>query len=469
MKKFRSDFLWGGACAANQCEGAWNKDGKGLSTIDVLSIDERHKDHVTLELRENVIYPSHKGNQFYEKYKEDIRLLAEMGFKCFRLSINWTRIFPNGDDEEPNELGLQFYENIFKECKKYNIEPLVTLSHCEMPLNLTKNYKGWANRKCIDFFVKYATTCFKRYKDLVKYWITFNEINFIFNIGYLYQNGGVNLEEGDNKRELLYQVAHNQLVANAKCVIECLEIIPGSYCNASLSSTICYPRSSDPLDYYEALKDMNEYQYGFLDVMCNGEYNYQWLNTIEKENLHIETEPEDFAILKKGTANYIPFSYYFSGLSIDRTAEVTSDRIHNNDNPYLDKTEWGFIVDPTGLRSACDVYFGRYNKPLFIVENGIAKCEELVDGTVHDDYRIDYFRNHINALHQAVDDGCDILGFTSWAPIDLISQGEGKMSKRYGFIYVDINDDGSGTGNRYKKDSFYWYKKVITSNGEDLD
>ena len=345
---------------------------------------------------------------------------------------------------------------------------MVTLSHCEMPLNLTKKYKGWANRKCIDFFVRYAVTCFERYKDLVKYWITFNEINFIFNTGYLYQNGGVNLEDGDNKKELIYQVAHNQLLANARCVIESQRIIPGSYCNASLSATICYPRTCDPLDYYESIVDMNEYQYGFLDVMCDGEYNYQWLNTIEKEQLHIETEPEDFVILRKGIGNYIPFSYYFSGISRDRSNSSRGDRTKNNDNPYLTKNDWGFIIDPDGLRNTCEVFYSRYRKPLFIVENGMAKQEELIDGTVHDDYRIEYLRNHIRSLHEAVDDGCDVMGYTTWAPIDLISQGGGIMSKRYGFIYVDLNDDGSGTGKRYKKDSFYWYKKVIETNGEEL-
>ena len=468
MKKFKEGFLWGGACSANQCEGAWDKDGKGLSIIDVLSIEEHNQDQVALKLQEGLNYPSHKGNGFYEKYKEDIALLAEMGFRCFRLSISWSRIFPNGDDEKPNEAGLQFYENVFKECRKYNIEPLVTLSHCEMPLHLTKEYKGWANRKCIALFVKYAVTCFERYKGLVRYWITFNEINFIFNKGYLYQNGGVNLEEGDNKRQLLYQVAHNQLVANAKTVIECLRIDPQNYCNASISSTLCYPRTCDPLDYFEAIKDMNEYQYGFLDVMCNGTYNFQWLNTIEKEGLHIEAELSDYEILKKGTGNYIPFSYYFSGISKDRNDTGENQRTRNNDNPYLSKNEFGFIIDPDGLRNACNVYYGRYNKPLFIVENGLAKKEKLVDGTVHDDYRIRLLKDHILAMHKAVDDGCDVLGFTTWAPIDLISQGGGIMSKRYGFIYVDLNDDGTGSGERFRKDSFYWYKNVIASNGEEL-
>lgn len=471
----RKDFLWGGAVAANQCEGAYLEEGKGLSTADLLNKETYGKDSLPLEINPNEFYPTHEAIDFYHSYKEDIALMGEMGFKCFRLSIPWSRIFPNGDDEEPNELALRHYDDVFDQCSKYGIEPLVTLSHCEMPLALLKKYNGWKNRKVLELFVKYARTCFERYKDKVKYWITFNEINFIFMPGFLYQNGGVILGEDENKLEVQYQVAHNQLVANAMCVKLCHEIIPDSLIGAMVEGSLGYYREPNPSEIFMSLQDNNQYSYAFLEVLCNGDYPYYWKNAMKQKNLHIISEANDFDILKKYTVDYIPISYYNSRMSVDLTT-VDLDSEYGRElfkNPLLKSTDWGMTIDPIGLRITLNDFYGRYKKPLFIVENGLGAKDVLVKEngryTVHDDYRISYIRDHLEQMKLASDDGVDILGFTAWGCIDLVSQSKGEMSKRYGFIYVDINDDGSGTRNRYKKESFDWYKKVIETNGNNME
>lgn len=472
MKNFPEQFLWGGAISANQSEGAFHEDGKGLSTADLLCKETYGKDEMKLELDPDYYYPCHTAIDFYHTYKEDIQLFSEMGFKCFRLSIPWSRIFPNGDDEQPNEKALRHYDDLFDECHKYGIEPLVTLSHCEMPVALLKKYGGWKNRDIIDIFVRYAETVFKRYRNKVKYWITFNEINFIFMKGFLYQNGGVILREGDNMKQLQYQVAHNQFVANAKCVKLCHEIIPGSYISAMMEAAIAYQPTCNPADVFKTLSSNQEYTYAYLDVLLKGEYPYYWLNRIEKENLKIDMRPEDLQIIKEGTGDYIPFSYYMSRMPVELDKVDLSDSSGSTifENPYLETSEWGWSIDPIGLRIVLNDFYTRYGKPLFIVENGLGANDILTeDYKVHDDYRISYLRKHIEQLRLAIDDGVKVLGYTTWGCIDLVSQSMGEMSKRYGYIYVDLNNDGTGTGNRYRKDSFYWYKKVIETNGNDLE
>lgn len=473
MKRFPKNFLWGGAVAANQCEGAYLEDGKGLSTADLLCRETYGSDELELEINPQYYYPCHEGIDFYHTYADDIKLLAELGFKTFRISIPWSRIYPNGDDDSPNEAGLIHYDKVLDECIKYDIEPIVTLSHCEMPLNILQKYGGWKNRKCIDYFVKYAETVFKRYKDKVKYWITFNEINFIFMKGFLYQNGGVILrnKDLDKKRELQFQVAHNQLVASARCVKLCHEIIPESYISAMVEGSLSYTKTCNPEDILSTLFDNNEYSYAFLEVLMNGEYPYFWNRTIEKEQLKIVTEEKDFYDLKEGTCDFIPFSYYFSRLVLkDQDLDINAFGRSMYRNPYLKETEWNTPIDPIGLRIILNDFYLRYHKPLFIVENGLGAVDELTgDFKIHDTYRIDYLKKHIEQIQLAIDDGVEVMGYTSWGCIDLVSQSKGEMSKRYGFIYVDINDDGSGTAQRYKKDSFYWYQKVISTNGKDLD
>ena len=465
MKKFRDDFLWGGAVAANQCEGAWQEDGKGMTTTDYLSMDRYMKDNVDFTLEEGKYYPSHEAINFYHRYEEDIRLFKECGFKCFRFSIAWARIFPNGDDETPNEKGLEHYRKIVDCCRSNGIEPLITLSHTETPATLIEKYGGWRNRKLVDFFEKYAKTCFEAFPD-VKYWISFNEINFIFEEGMLYQNGGVILNEDDNKLELIYQCAHNQLLASAKANKLAYEMIDGVYINSMIEGSIAYPQSCKSSDMLDCLKENYRITYSYLDAMCKGKYPQIWNSDMEKNSLHIYTETEDFEIISKYPGNYIPLSYYYNRMC-DPVARKEGKKPMKN--PYQEQSEWGHNIDAEGLRISLNDFYIRYNLPLLIVENGIGMNEVLENNTVHDYKRIDFLKAHIEQMHLAVDDGCDVLGYTMWAPIDIVSQSRGEMSKRYGLIYVDKNNDGTGTLNRYKKDSFYWYKKVIESNGEIID
>ena len=469
MKKFPKNFLWGGAVAANQCEGAYLEDGKGLCTADLLSKDLYGKNTLPLEIDESKFYPCHTAIDFYHTFREDIALFAEMGFRCFRFSIAWSRIYPNGDDDQPNQKGLQHYREVIDCCHEYGIEPLITLSHTENPVGLIRKYNGWKNRKLVDLFEKYARTCFEAFPD-VKYWITFNEINFIFMPGMLFQNGGVILEEGENMLEVQYQVAHHQLLASAKAVKLCHELIPASYIGAMAEGSVGYARSSDPNDVWFSFNDNQQYSYSFMDVLVHGEYPYTWLRKIEKEGLNIVMEDNDLDVLKEGTVDYIPISYYNNRMSVDFAAfdPETEEGRAMWKNPYLKETQWGQSIDPLGLRIALNSFYSKYRLPLFIVENGLGAKDVLDNGTVHDEYRIDYLREHIRELRNAIDDGVEVLGYTSWGPIDLVSQSKGEMSKRYGYIYVDLDDDLKGTGKRYKKDSFYWYKKVIESNGEEL-
>ena len=464
MEKFREDFLWGGAVAANQCEGAWNEDGKGMTTTDYLSMDKYMKDSVDFTIEEGKYYPSHEAIDFYHRYEDDIKLFAECGFRCFRFSIAWARIYPNGDEEVPNQKGIEHYRKVIDCCRSHGIEPLITLSHTETPAALITNYGGWRNRKLVDFFERYAKTCFEAFCD-VKYWITFNEINFIFEEGMLYQNGGVILQENDDKLELIYQCAHNQLLAAAKANRLAYEIIPDVYINAMMEGSLAYPQSCRSEDIFNCFKENEQITYSYLDAMCKGKYPRFWGKDMAEKGLKIYTEEEDFEIIRKYPGNYIPLSYYYNRMC-DPAARAEHRRPMNN--PYQKKTEWNANIDAEGLRITLNEFRLRYDMPMFIVENGIGESEVLEDGTVHDDQRINFQREHIWQMHLAVDDGCDVRGYTMWAPIDIVSQSRGEMSKRYGLIYVDKNNDGSGTLNRYRKDSFYWYKKVIASNGEDL-
>ena len=467
MKKFRKDFLWGGAVAANQCEGSWNEDGKGADTSDFLYFGNYSANDVVFKIDESKYYPTHKAIDFYHTYKEDIKLMAEMGFKCFRFSIAWSRIFPNGDEDAPNEEGLKHYEDVISTCKSYGIEPLITLSHTETPVGLIQKYGGWRNRKLIQFFNHYTETCFKRF-DNVKYWITFNEINFIFADGMLFQNGGVTLNNGENIKELCYQVLHNQLVANARSIKICHKYIPDAYINAMMEGGVSYSESCKPEDMIATLKDNQNYTYAFLDILINGKYPYSMLREIEQEGYNIETTPQDYLDIKEGTGNYIPLSYYSTRLTSEEIAKEITNK--NHPNPFTEKTQWGWTIDAIGMRYVLNDYYQRYNVPCFIVENGLGAKDELTqDNKIHDEYRIKFMRENIKQMHLAVDDGVEVLGYTMWSAIDLVSQSKGEMSKRYSFIYVDINDDGTGSQKRIRKDGFDWYKRVIKSNGENLD
>ena len=480
------DFLWGGALAAHQFEGGVLNTTKGLSVADVMTAGAHG---VPREITDGVIkgkyYPNHIGIDFYHHYKEDIAMFADMGFKCFRTSIAWTRIFPLGDEEQPDEEGLQFYDDVFDELLKYGIEPVITLSHFEMPYHLAKEYGGFMNRKTVDFFVKFAEVCFKRYKNKVKYWMTFNEINnqmnFVNDI-YGWTNSGSHFGNYDNPEEAMYQCAHHTLVASAKAVKIGKEINPDFLIGNMISMVPFYPYSCSPKDQLLAQQLMHD-RFFFSDVQCRGHYPAYALKMFERKRFNINITDEDkkalsegtVEILAKGTVDYVGFSYYMSNTvnsnsirDVSTTTDGSSE--HSVKNPYIKETDWGWAIDPEGLRYVLNQFYERYELPMFIVENGfgaIDKKEE--DGSCHDSYRIDYLRAHIEQMKKAVEeDGVNLMGYTPWGCIDCISFTTGEMKKRYGFIYVDRDNEGNGTLERSKKDSYEWYKKVIASNGEVL-
>ncbi|HID9092261.1 TPA: glycoside hydrolase family 1 protein [Enterobacter mori] len=462
MKTFPDDFLWGGAVAANQVEGAWREDGKGLSTSDV------QPQGVFGPVVERVAGDSGIKDvaiDFYHRYPEDIKLFAEMGFSCLRVSIAWTRIFPNGDEQVPNEAGLAFYDRLFDELAAHDITPLVTLSHYEMPWGLVKQYGGWGSRQTITFFERYARTVFARYGEKVKLWLTFNEINMSLHAPMT----GVGLPETSSKGEV-YQAIHHQLVASALAVKACHEIIPDAKIGNMLLGGLMYPLTCRPEDVLEALQENRAWQF-FGDVQCRGAYPGYMLRFFRDSGIQIDITEADREALKS-TVDFISFSYYMTGCVT--TDEELNQQARGNilsmvPNPHLASSEWGWQIDPVGLRTLLNVLWDRYQKPLFIVENGLgAKDEPDADGMVQDDYRISYLNDHLVQVREAIDDGVEVMGYTSWGPIDLVSASKAELSKRYGFIYVDRDDSGKGTLARSRKKSFYWYKEVIATKGASL-
>lgn len=483
--QLRKDFLWGGAISANQVEGAYTEDNKGLSVADIASFkpdvdvkDYKKHNTITEEMIEQAkrdpqveCYPKRRGIDFYHHYEEDIQLFAEMGFKSLRLSIAWSRLFPTGEELEPNQKAIEYYLSIFKTLKQYNIEPMVTLSHYEMPLALSEKYNGWVDRKLVDLFVKYAKVCFDAFGSYVKYWLTFNEIDSVGRHPFI--TAGI-IEEKCQQytmKEAIYQALHHQYVAAALATKLCHEMIPGSKMGCMLTKLTTYPNTCNPNDVLLALNsNLNNYYHA--DIQILGEYPRLYKKQLENDGIVIRKEKEDDALLKKYTSDYLAFSYYMSRTeSADDSKEQTSgNTIMGVKNPYLPSTDWGWQIDPVGLKISLLELQDRYNVPLIIVENGMGAHDELTeDGKIHDSYRIDYLKAHIQQSLEAVELGVDLFGYISWAPIDSISVSTSQMSKRYGYIYVDQDDLGNGTLKRYKKDSFYWYKEVIASNGEYLE
>ncbi|CAM3490264.1 6-phospho-beta-glucosidase [Streptococcus pluranimalium] len=478
MSKLREDFLWGGAVAAHQLEGGWQEGGKGISVADVMTA-ARHgvPCEITAGVLEGKYYPNHEAIDFYHRYKEDIALFAEMGFKCFRTSIAWTRIFPKGDELEPNEAGLQFYDDLFDECLKYGIEPVVTLSHFELPYHLVTEYGGFTNRKVIDFFVRFAEVVFKRYKDKVKYWMTFNEINNQANYQEdfaPFTNSGIVYKEGDDREAIMYQAAHYELVASARAVKIGHEINPDFQIGCMIAMCPIYPATCKPSDILMAQKAMQK-RYYFTDVHVHGFYPEHIIKYWERKGIEVDFTEEDRKDLLEGTVDYIGFSYYMSfAIDSHRDNNPHYDYLETEDlvkNTYVKASDWDWQIDPLALRITLNTIWDRYQKPMFIVENGLGAVDTPDEnGYVEDDYRIDYLRSHIETMNQAInEDGVELLGYTTWGPIDLVSAGTGEMKKRYGFIYVDLDNQGNGTLKRSKKKSFDWYKKVIASNGTDID
>jgi len=472
MKSFCENFLWGGATAANQLEGAWNVDGKGPSTNDMFTGGSHTVSRrITPVIEDHTFYPNHEAIDFFHHYKEDIALFAEMGFKVFRLSIAWSRIYPNGDDLEPNEAGLQFYDSVFEELHKYDIEPLVTISHYELPFALTQNYGGWQNRKLIDMYDRYAKTLFNRYKDTVKYWLTFNEINVATVPFGAYLSLGMILSDEENTDAVRFQALHHQLVASAKAVKSGHQINPDFKIGCMLAYMDIQPLTCDPKDVVLAQQkdQINNMLCG--DVQVRGYYPSFAKRYFEEHKIELAMEADDEQILREGCVDYYTFSYYMSNCeSADPDKEKSSGNLIGGlKNPYLKASDWGWQIDPIGLRWTLNHLYDRYQIPLMVVENGLGAVDTVLpDGSIHDDYRIDYIKLHIEQMREAVKDGVDLIGYTMWGPIDLVSASTGEMKKRYGFIYVDKQDDGTGTMARSRKKSFYWYKRVIESNGADL-
>ncbi len=472
---FKKDFLWGGATAANQYEGAWNVDGKGESVSDHCTNGTKtNPKRITRTIQKDTLYPSHEATDFYHHYKEDIALAHEMGFKVFRMSINWTRIFPTGMEEEPNEAGLQFYDNVFDELKKYKIEPMVTISHYEMPYALVDQINGWASRKCIDYFMNYCKVIFERYKDKVKYWLTFNEINAgTAPMGAVLSLGTAQGYEGPFmgvkvEPSLRYQALHHQLVASAKAVAYAHEHYPQFKMGSMNIFATMYPLTCDPSDVIACLKEMQKVNWFTSDVQVRGAYPYWTKRFFEENNIVIQKEDGDDEILLNGKVDYYTFSYYCSNCvtSKEPDEKTGGNMMGGVKNPYLKASDWGWQIDPQGLRYCLNELYSRYQIPLMIVENGLGAMDKVEeDGSIHDTYRIEYLKEHILAMQEAVDDGVDLMGYTPWGWIDVVSASTGEMAKRYGLVYVDKYDDGTGTLSRSRKDSFYWYQQVIKDNG----
>ena len=475
---FPKDFMWGGAIAANQAEGAWREGGKGICVADILKVqdkgDLKKKSNKETTLKDidaalsdtQGIYPKRYGIDFYHTYKEDLKLLAGTGMNAFRTSINWARIFPNGDDEQPNEEGLRFYEDLIDEIIQNGMEPLITLSHYEMPLNLAVKYHGWANRLTIDFLVRYCETVFKRFKGKVKYWILVNQINLIHHESF--NHLGIPADCVDNLWEAKFQGVHNECTACAMATKIGHQIDPNFQIGMMVYDGLSEPLTCKSEDVFANMK-RNQMEYFFSDLLIRGTYPGYAVRFFNEKGFHLDIRPEDEKVLKENTADFLAISYYYT---ICASAESMKNYGVNEDgalsNPHIDASEWGWGIDPLGLRTVLNYYYDRYQKPIIIAENGFGTYDTISeDGKIHDQRRISYLRQHVAMMKEAIKDGVEVIGYFPWGPIDIISCSSSEMSKRYGFIYVDQDDYGNGTKQRMKKDSYDWYRQVIASNGED--
>lgn len=473
---FPKDFLWGGAIAANQAEGAWQEDGKGWSIADInlfrgdIPLAKRSNKEMTSEQARFHMedtegrYPKRDGIDFYHTYEDDLRMLAETGMNAFRTSISWARVFPNGDDAEPNEAALQYYDRLIDSIIANGMTPLLTMSHYEMPLALTTKYKGWYSREVIDLFTRFGKVLLDRYADRVKYWIVVNQINLITHESF--NHLGVAADLVDDLPSAKYQAVHNEMVSAAQITSYGHSLRKDLQFGVMLCHTLTDPASSRPDDVFASMQQ-NQMEYFFADVALRGRYpGYAWRRFADL-GVTVEFGEGDAETLAEGTADLMTFSYYYTRV-IDAPTWASGDS-DGFVNEHLEMSDWGWAKNPLGLRKALNEYWDRYQVPIMITENGFgAKDVVESDGSIHDDYRIDYMRDHIDAMREAIRDGVDVRGHFSWGPIDIVSCSSSEMSKRYGFIYVDLDDAGNGTGERVRKDSFGWYERVVASNGSVL-
>ena len=472
---FTNDFLWGGSIAAHQCEGAWQEDGKGPAIMDFVTKGSNKEPRVITETIDPTLdYPSHLGIDFYHHYQEDIKLFKEMGFTVLRISIDWSRIFPKGDEQEPNQAGLDFYDKVIDELLANGIEPIVTLYHFELPIHLVREYGSWKNRQVIDFYLHYCETVMRAYDGKVKYWVTFNEMNHIDPQSeqsdiFTYLIAGLKYSEMENSVEELAKIGYNMTLAAVKAVRLGRELNPENKIGCVFGLNPIYSYDCHPDNVLKAFLD-NDRDYYQVDAMCNGKFPKYKMKQYQALALDLGNQPEDVEDFAKGTIDFIGLNYYMSSLSEpNRPVEGESALFGGLQNPYLEQSKWGWGIDPTGIRYVMNYLYRKYELPILITEYGLGAIDQLADGTVHDDYRIEYLEKHIKAVKQAVEeDFVECMGYLTWGPIDLVSATTGEMSKRYGFIYVDLDNEGQGSLQRLKKDSFDWYKKVIKSNGEDL-
>ncbi|TQX30540.1 glycoside hydrolase family 1 protein [Clostridioides difficile] len=473
----KDTFFWGGSIAAHQCEGSWDSDNKGPAIMDFVTKGSYETPRViTDKIEEKLDYPSHNGIDFYNRYKEDIALFKKMGFSALRISIDWSRIFPNGDDENPNELGIKYYEGLIDTLIENNIEPIVTLYHFELPMNLVHKYGSWNNRKLIDLYLKYSETVIRRFDDKVKYWVTFNEMNHIdpqteHSDIFTYMIAGIKYSEIENKVQTLANVGYNMTLAGVKVAKLAREINPNNKVGCVFGLNPIYPYNCNPSNVLNAFLD-NDRDYYQIDAMCNGKFPQYKLKEYEKNNINIEVTDEDKKAFKEGKLDFIGLNYYFSSVSTPKE-NLSGDKslFGGIQNPYLEQSKWGWAIDPIGLRFTLNYIYRKYQLPILITENGLGAYDKIEeDGIINDDYRIEYLSKHLSQMKSAIEeDNVECFGYLMWGPIDLVSATTGQMSKRYGFIYVDLDDEGKGSFKRYKKKSFDWYKEVIKSNGEVLD
>ena len=470
---FPKDFLWGGAIAANQAEGAWNLDGKGPNQGDIEILPDEYsrknivgfshtKDDIDKALRDqNGYYPRRHGIDFYHTFDNDFALMKEMGFKCFRTSFNWSRIFPTGIEKSPNEIGLQYYDRLIDSMLSKGIEPVMTISHYEMPTYLCQEYNGWHSREVIDYFLNFCQVLLKRYQEKVKYWIVINQINMTEDFGEFASLGMLKDSFADNHQSAVYQAIHHQFVASAKAKKLAKEINPNLQIGMMNGDDYVYPATCNPDDIIAAMKRNQMVEYFYPDVLIRGSYPGYAIRYFAENNITITITPEDEKLLLENTVDFFALSYYFTNVISSKAPK------ERGENSYIEKSIWGWATDPQGLRHSLNQYWDRYGLPIFIAENGLGALDTVTsDDKIHDTYRINYLAAHINAMKEAVLDGVNVFGYASWGPIDIISCSQGEMSKRYGYIYVDLDDRGNGSGKRLKKDSFYWYQKVIETNGE---